>query len=147
MFKRGSKFWYAYAIICVFLIGKYLHGRKIDEYRNSINMKAIVIDRIETQGRRRYTIYHYPQYRFNYNDSTYITADRSAHAKSFAIGDSVSIIFRKDNPGDALVYDFFRYWVSLPHLLIGILLALFFFFACINIADYIDFRNDPNYDN
>ena len=110
-------------------------------------MKAIVIDQIEAQGRRRYTTYRYPQYRFDYRDSTYITAGRGAHTKGFAIGDSVSIIFREDDPGDAIVYDFFRYWVSLPHLLIVVLLALFFFFACINIADYIDFRKDPTYDD
>jgi hypothetical protein len=144
MFKRGSKFWYAYAIVCVFLVGKFLHDRKIDEFRNSVKMKAVVTDQIETRGRRRYTTYNYPQYSFCYNDSTYITADRSAHAKGLAIGDSVTILFTKDNPGDAVVYSFFRYWIPLPYLIIGAILSIFFYFAAINIADYIDWKNDPD---
>ena len=106
-------------------------------------MKAVIIDRIETSGRRSVN-YDYPQYTYNYNDSIYINADRNAHSKRRSPGDSVTIIFKKEKPDDAIIYNFFRYWIPLPYLIIGVLMALFFYFAAINFADYIDFKNNPD---
>jgi len=109
-------------------------------------MKAVVIDRMEIT-RVRAVDYNYPQYQYVYNDSTYINSDRSAHAKGLDVGDSTTIIFNKNNPDEAIIYNFFRYWIPLPYLIIGVLIASFIYFVVINIADYIDFRNDPKYDD
>ena len=123
-----------------------MHDRKIDEYRNSVKTKAIVIDKLygDGKGRRPHSGYKYPQYSFRYNDTNFITADRNVYARNLSIGDSVTVIFRKDNPGDAVVYKFISYWVSLPHILVGLLIAAFFPFTAIVIGEYIEFKKNPD---
>ena len=106
MFKRSLKFWIVYTFLSIFLITWYLHDRKIDEYRKCVKARAIVIDKLLKEMVGPDENYNYPQYMFRYNDSTYISADRNSALSNLSIGDSVTVVFRQDNPGDAVVYKF-----------------------------------------
>lgn len=141
MFKRYSKLWYFYIAICVFVIGQYMYNSKIDEYKNSIKAKSVVTDILLGRGRKG-VVYEYPQFSFVYNDSSYFGADKFARHRNYSIGDSTNIIFTRDNPSEAIVYDFLRYWIPLPVLLFGILLSLIFPAIAFVFNQYSEFKKE-----
>ena len=118
-----------------------MYNSKIDEYKDSIKAKAVVIDELVGSGRKGGT-YYYPQYRFSYLDSEYVNADRHASLARFDIGDSLVVIFRKNNPSDAIAFNFIPYWIPLPTLLLGVLLSLILPSIAFVFDQYLQFRKE-----
>jgi hypothetical protein len=144
MLKLNLKFWIGYFLISLLLTGFYMYFIKINEYRISTFAKALVIDKFYGQGgSTRHgggAGYYYPQYQYLYNDSIYITADHNFFARNVSVGDSVTVILKKDNPDEAILYRFVSYWISLPHLLIASVIIAFFPSAAFVIKQYLEFH-------
>ena len=117
-------YWTAYLFFMCF----YMYQAKKEEYKNSKKIRAVIIDRIETFGKRGG--YYYPQFQFTYNDSVYISADKLSWTRGKKQGDSITVIFPKGNPEQAIAYTFVSYWISLPALLTSFMI-FFFIFAVI----------------
>jgi hypothetical protein len=123
-------------LLCICLISYY---DTIDEYRNTEKVEAIVIDKLMRFSRHKQ--YYYPQFRFEYNGSRYLFAKRGKpYFSSWSIGEKATAIFPKGQPGEAKVYSFFSYWVSLSKIFFSFMIALFLFVIPVFLRWYAEFN-------
>jgi hypothetical protein len=126
-----SKYFFSFWIGYILFMSYHFYESRINEYRVSIKQKAEVVDRLRTTVRTkavgRSTVIWYPQFQMTYEDSVYIFADHDFWARSYTTGETATVIFLPDKPKDAVVYNFLRYWISLPVLIVSFVLSLFFF--------------------
>lgn len=133
MFSSRKKFSLIYWAVYLVFISIYLYQSKKEEYRNSEKIRAVVIDRIESTGRRNH--YFYPQFQFTYNDSDYVSADKLYWTREKSIGEKLTVVFPKGEPENAVVYTFVSYWIVLPALLLSFVI-FFFIYALIVIIKW-----------
>jgi hypothetical protein len=124
--KFAISFWTAYLIFtCI-----YMYQNKKDDYKNSEKREATVIGRIEQRGK-----FHYPEFQFVYNDSTYISSDKLFWTSGWEPGEKLTVIFPEGQPEQAIIYTFVLYWIYMPALLLGFMI-FFFIFAMIVIIKW-----------
>jgi hypothetical protein len=116
--------------IWILFMAGYFYLSKMEEYAGSVKVKGEVIDMLWAgRGSGKYSSgrYKYPQFSFEYNDSTYISSDKNMYAKTRDIGDRVTVIFPADMPEEARIYSVLTWWISFPTLLVsGLLFAMLF---------------------
>ena len=124
--RFAISFWTAYLIfVCV-----YMYQSKKEVYKTSEKREATVIDIVRQRGK-----FHYPQFQFVYNDSTYISSDKLFWTSGWEPGEKLTVIFPKKEPGQAIIYTFVSYWISMPALLLSFMI-FFFVFAMIVIIKW-----------
>jgi hypothetical protein len=117
----------------------YMYFDNIDAYRNSEKVKGKVVDILVGRGYKR-GYYNYPQIEFNYRDSLFLFGQSRGWIGAPSIGDSVTVIFPKGEPGKAERYLFLPYWVSLTALFFSFMIAGFLFVIPIFVKWYNDFK-------
>ena len=133
VFSSRKKFSLIYWTVYLLFICIYLYQSKKEEFRQSEKIRAVVIDRLESTGRRNH--YFYPQFQFTYNDSVYISADKLYWTREKAVGEKLTLVFPKGEPENAVIYTFVSYWIVLPTLLVSIMI-FFFIYAMIIIIKW-----------
>ena len=123
-------------LVCICFIFYY---DTIDEYRNAEKVKAIVVNKFE--GTTRGRLYYYPQFQFEYKDSSYLfSKDKGFFVSSWDIGDKATAIFPAGKPDNAEIYSFLPYWVSLSKLFFSFMISLFVFVIPIFYRWYTEFN-------
>lgn len=122
----------------------YSYFSKIETYENSVKADAVVIDELWGAGRTRSGPVggYYAQFQFVYNDSTYISADRSLAGRSKKTGDKITVIFSQGQPDDAKVYGFLSYWFSVPQWIVGFIVAFGIFIIPVVYGQYAAYKRE-----
>ena len=133
--KRRRTFILVYWSGLFLLITLLCYQQGKEELEKCYRTKGEVIDQIwlAQPGLRRTTYAWRPQVSFPLGDTSYIFTDD--HTR-FATGETVDVLYRKDSPGDAIIYTF-RFWIDMgiivPFMLFG---GFIFSLVWIRFTDY-----------
>lgn len=140
--KYFAFYWGIWLVLMCF----YFYFSRVNEYRASVKVKGEVIDMLYQSGggggKWGGGRYHYPQFSFTYNDSTYISSSANAYAKTRSVGDKVTLIFLPDKPGDATIYSLLTYWIDFPIFVVFAILAAFIFVLPLVLKQYWLFKDE-----
>jgi hypothetical protein len=127
----GSIYRYSgwYWLIAGLLFPLFIYSLNARKYNNSEFVNGKVIRQLEgiAGGMGDYSTYYYPQYEFQYNDSTYYSAREGFDIRDFPVGSEVKIYFPKGNPKESSIYTFLNFWLANVQLLYYIFIAGFLF--------------------
>jgi hypothetical protein len=133
--KIAVAYWVGW-LVCICFI---FYFDTIDEYRHAEKAEAVVVSKLV--GTTRRGSYYYPQFRFEYKDSSYLFANRrKTYFLGFEVGDKATVIFPAGDPERAIQYTFLSYWVSLSKLFFSFMISLFLFVIPIFYRWYAEFN-------
>ncbi|HMK25252.1 MAG TPA: DUF3592 domain-containing protein [Chitinophagaceae bacterium] len=138
IYKYSRYYW---AIVFI-LLPLFIYELSIRKYNNAEFVNGKIIYGLEGRAGRYGTKYYYPQYEFQYNDSTYYYAREGFDIRDFPVGSNVKIYFPKRRPEESSIYTFLNFWLSHVAIVYYIFIAIILYFLpAIFFAAYKDTKN------
>ena len=133
----GKWYWIAF----VLFMCTYFFFDRINKYNSSTRVQGIVINDLWDGYPSKYNnkVGWYPQFQFIYKGTLYTSADLNSNAKK---GENVIIIFSHSNPTTAKIYSFFRFWFSIREIMLGVVIAGFFYLIILVADQYNQFLKE-----
>ncbi|HEX2630950.1 MAG TPA: DUF3592 domain-containing protein [Chitinophagaceae bacterium] len=128
----------------LFMTG-YFYFTNVGRYRESVKLKAVVIDVLQGYEEGRWGNghpYEYPQFNYWYKDSMYTSYDMNVHVSAKVIGDTMTVIVHPSEPGEGRIYKLLLYWVSFYTLLYSIIVGAFIFAIPLVIQQIVLYKKE-----
>ncbi len=127
-------YWSVYA----FLLCVYFYLSRIDSYTQSEKVDAVVVDKLYLIGEHK----KYIQVKFLYKGEVYYTASRAILFRYKRIGRPATVIFPEGEPEQAVIYNFFVFWISVPAIGISFMIAYLLFKIPFLWGQYVAFKRE-----